>query len=226
MIQKQLTSIFNDEYRESQFPYGKEESILCRIVNKQRDKMWREKQKKHKGKLKILDIGGGSGRDAASLADEAGVKSVMVLDISKVAIEAGKKCYTDSKLKFECGDALADSNGSFTEATYDIIYSHQFLHFVPTDELDKLLRSVFASLTQGGWTCHAFLAEQSKEMGRPYKKEENLVFSHLSESIKPKFEKAGLENIIVDRLLVPEYHHGKYHSHDVYVISGNKGVSA
>jgi len=95
---------------------------------------------------RVLDVGGGDGTLLDFLSKNLNLREMVVCDISKEAVTAGKKKYTD--LEFKVGDAC---DLSFSKKSLDTILAVEFLEHVL--DVDKCLSEISRVLRRGGHLC-------------------------------------------------------------------------
>src|SRR5450631_4942259 len=76
----------------------------------------------------ILDIGCGTGSLTGVLAEFAGVKSIVGVDLAEVYLESARKAVRDARVSFKTGDA---TNLPFADKSFERAFSMLVLQFVP-----------------------------------------------------------------------------------------------
>ncbi len=209
----EIVDIFNKEYSKQEYPYGKNPSYACEFIYGK--EINEKKVIKDQGtiSLDILDIGGGTGRDAICFANQPEVNSMHVFDISDVAVKKGNE-RNKSTIKFsEINVFEVESLG---ESDYDVICSYQLLHFGNSDQIQNLMKKISVALKPGGRMYHMFLDQPKRQFSDGRQK---LMYSHSKNSFK---NTNGLEIVEMERIYVMEYHGDNYHSHRMSFVLGKK----
>ena len=141
-------SPYDGEYKKEGYYWGLQHSFLAKqIVESVQD----DKDNKH-----LLDIGSGEGRDAIYFA-KCGFQ-VDALEISTPGIEKIKQ-YSQSS-GYEVNALHADMIGYELTASYDVIYSHGSLQFLPLAQRQKHFDKYKRSTNIGGLNAHLIFVEK------------------------------------------------------------------
>lgn len=106
-------------------------------------------------RMKVVDVGAGTGRLSILLADLVG--SVVVTDPSDGMVQVARERIEAAGLSDRLRAVQADLTVDRLDGAYDVVWSSMALHHV--EDLDGLLRSVAGLLVDGGRLCIADLDE-------------------------------------------------------------------
>lgn len=95
------------------------------------------------GKLKILDIGCGGGREQIARYGEITGIDISFKSLMKVA---------DVYNNVVCADA---QSMPFADNTFDVVFSSDFFGHIPPGKKDAILKEIFRITKKGGFTCHS-----------------------------------------------------------------------
>lgn len=108
-----------------------------------------------KPRMKVVDVGGGTGRLSILLADQVG--SVVVADPSAGMVQVARERIEAAGLSERLRAVQVDLTTDRLDGVYDVVWSSMALHHVAN--LDELLRSVAGLLVDGGQLAIADLEE-------------------------------------------------------------------
>jgi len=108
--------------------------------------------------FKLLEIGGGYGRNSKYFSEQLGV-SVAVVDFSEKGIELGRKLVKGqlNPPKFILGDAKILEN-HVEPSSYDVVFHNFCLHLSSEEERGEIYRSVYKILKRGGLFIGSYLS--------------------------------------------------------------------
>lgn len=181
-----------------------DESILQHIVFRSSHKMlFNEINNNHNGKrLKILDVGCGTGELAHKLADHFKDSGVHGIDISKTMVEKADSKNRGHNIKFKIGDV---EDLPYRDDTFDIITcSHSFHHY---PDKEKAMSEMFRVLRPNG---RLMIIDGCRDtwLGKMIfdivGKIERHVYHLFGNEFRELFRKIGFNNIVQKRFnLVP-----------------------
>ncbi|MEA3329632.1 MAG: class I SAM-dependent methyltransferase [Nanoarchaeota archaeon] len=107
---------------------------------------------------RLLEIGGGYGRNSQYFAEHLGIKAT-VIDISQVALNLGQDRTKDENNppKFVLGDIL-NLRDYFTPLNFDVVFHNFCLHLLPSLDRNKIYRGVFEVLKERGLFIGSYLS--------------------------------------------------------------------
>jgi tellurite methyltransferase len=142
------TSPYDGEYKKVEYYWGLQHSLLAeKIVEIMQD---------DKANKRLLDIGSGEGRDAIYFA-ECGFQ-VDALEISAPGIEKIRQ-YSQSS-GYEVNVLHTDMIGYELTASYDVIYSHGALQFLPLAQRQNHFDKYKRRTNIGGLNAHLIFVEK------------------------------------------------------------------
>ncbi|MFX0095140.1 MAG: class I SAM-dependent methyltransferase, partial [Candidatus Hodarchaeota archaeon] len=123
-------SNYDKKYKEQNYYWGKEPSILC-------NKIIEVTKKKLQSPLKLLDLGCGEGRDSVYFASKG--FTVTGLDLSLAGLQKVKK-YAE-ELGVSIKTIHADLIDYRVEKRFDVIYSSGSLHYIPPKMREEIIEN-------------------------------------------------------------------------------------
>jgi ubiquinone/menaquinone biosynthesis C-methylase UbiE len=121
---------------------------------------------------RILDVGCGTGSLTGVLAESAGVKSIVGIDLAEVYLESARKTIRDPRVAFKVGDA---TSLPFADQSFDRAFCMLVLQFVPdarkaVSEMRRVVRSggvVAATVWDsfGGMPAHRLFWDAAASLG-------------------------------------------------------------
>jgi len=142
------TSSYDREYKKEEYYWGLQHSLLAEQIA---EIMQEDKENK-----RLLDIGSGEGRDAIYFA-KCGFQ-VDALEISTPGIEKIRQ-YSQSS-GYEVNILHANMIGYEFTASYDVIYSHGSLQFLPLDQRQNHFDKYKRRTNIGGLNAHLIFVEK------------------------------------------------------------------
>jgi SAM-dependent methyltransferase len=127
------------------------------------------------GLRRVLELGGGQGRDTFFLAQSG--FALDVLDYAAPGVEAMRRKARELGLSDQVNPAQHDVRRSlpFPDATFDACYSHMlFCMALTTAELDALSREIFRVLRPGGLCVYTVRNTNDPDFGRGIHRGEDL----------------------------------------------------
>ena len=104
-------------------------------------------------KIKVLDIGAGTGLFASLIAEKLPNAEFTLCDLSANMLEEAKKRFSDSNVKVNYIEA--DYSKEEILGEYDLIISALSIHHIPDDEKEALFIKLFSKLKDNGLFVNA-----------------------------------------------------------------------
>ena len=104
-------------------------------------------------KIKVLDIGAGTGLFASLIAEKLPNAEFTLCDLSVNMLEEAKKRFSGSNVKVNYIEADYSKEEVFGE--YDLIISALSIHHIPDDEKEALFKKLFSKLKENGLFINA-----------------------------------------------------------------------
>lgn len=142
------TSPYDREYKKEEYYWGLQHSLLAEQIT--------EIMQEDKENRRLLDIGSGEGRDAIYFAKYG--FQVDALEISTPGIEKIRQ-YSQSS-GYEVNILHANMIGYEFTASYDVIYSHGSLQFLPLDQRQNHFDKYKRRTNIGGLNAHLIFVEK------------------------------------------------------------------
>lgn len=155
---------------------------------------------------RILDIGCGTGSLTGVLAEFAGVKSIVGVDLAEVYLESARKAVRDARVSFKTGDA---TNLPFADKSFERAFSMLVLQFVPdakkaVSEMRRVVRpggivaaTVWDAL--GGMPALRLFWDAAASLGLADDKAmRNFYFRPMTQpdEMRASWSEAGLKNVV------------------------------
>ena len=217
-MEGKVKNYWDSEYSKRKWVYGKTPSSLAQEV---------VKLFKENSNPKILDIGGGYGRDAVYYAEHG--FDVTCMDISSVAINQGRELTKLHKVSVEFieGDILEIE---LSPNSFEGIVSYRVLYLFPQRDLKKIIAKIHNLLREGGITAHIVFSEKEVTFGEGEKLEQN-TFKWDEGKIVHYFTKEELEKLWGDkfkilelrRVITKEEHDFPHIHKDWFLLAKNEG---
>ncbi|HMM22051.1 MAG TPA: helix-turn-helix domain-containing protein [Selenomonadales bacterium] len=139
---------YDGEYRKEEYYWGMQPSELAGQIM--------ELMRGDTGGKRLLDIGSGEGRDAVYFA-----KCGFQVDALEISFPGVEKIRRYSQLAGQQVNVLrADMIGCELPETYDVIYSHGSLQFLPPDQRQKHFAQYKQRTKLGGLNAHLIFVEK------------------------------------------------------------------
>lgn len=140
---------YDGEYTKEEYYWGMQHSVLAQqIVEIVQD---------DKASKRLLDIGSGEGRDAIYFA-----KCGFQVDALEISIPGIEKIRNYSQMSgYEVNALHGDMIGYDLKETYDVIYSHGSLQFLPLIERQNYFEKYKRRTNIGGLNAHLIFVEKS-----------------------------------------------------------------
>jgi len=130
----------------------------------------KEVQRMFSSKVKILELGCGSGSDSYFFALQG--NSVIATDFSEIAIKKNKSKHTMSQLEFQVMDI--SKKMQFSDKKFDLVYSRLSLHYF-TDKVTKsIFKEIHRVLKPSGYLCFVCKSTKDPLYGKGEKIEKDL----------------------------------------------------
>lgn len=152
-IRKQKRKRHGATFWDSEYATGGEHLALSNDESEDLAKFtrWQARQKNElppSGKIEVLDLGCGNGRNLIFLAREFSVGGTGY-DLSTAAIAEAKRASGDLPLKYEARSIAGDL--TIEDASQDLVLDMMTSHFLNTVEREHLRNEIYRVLRPGGW---------------------------------------------------------------------------